>query len=34
MRGFPEEEYQARISKLQTNMHQNDIDANSHYFSS
>ena len=27
MRGFPVEEYQARVSKLQANMHQNDIDA-------
>ena len=27
MRGFPEEEYQARASKLQANMHQNNIDA-------
>ena len=27
MRGFPVEEYQARVSKLQANMHKNDIDA-------
>jgi len=27
MRGFTVEEYQTRVSKLQTNMHQNDIDA-------
>ena len=27
MRGFPVEEYQTRVSKLQTNMHYNDIDA-------
>ena len=26
MRGFPVEEYQARVSKLQANMHKNDID--------
>ena len=30
MRGFPVEEYQARVSKLQTNMHQKDIDAIKH----